>query len=177
MSAWKRITKGVPQGGVLSPFLWLLHFNPLVARVRDAMWARLDDQGRAEFFMILLLYADDVVCALAHHHLVRLCELARLLGGECATQLEKLGLWSECAKSANFAMAPNYGGGGLFRRGQKGVGGEGQGMGSTGAQPQISRDSQGGESEGLRPAESSLLRLPFPEVREMRILSVCEMRF
>ena len=36
MSAVKRITKGVPQGGVLSPFLWLLHFNPLVARVRDA---------------------------------------------------------------------------------------------------------------------------------------------
>ena len=72
--------------------------------------------------MILLLYADDVVCALAHHHLVSLCELARLLGGECATQSEKLGLWSECAKSANFAMAPNSGGKDLRRRGQKGVG-------------------------------------------------------
>ena len=80
MSVWKRITKGVSQGGVLSPFLWLLHFNPLVGRAHAAMRAGMSDRARAEFSMILLLYADDVVCAISHHHLVRLCELARLPG-------------------------------------------------------------------------------------------------
>ena len=180
MSAWKRITKGVPQGGVLSPFLWLLHFNPLVGRVRAAMWAGLSDREKAEFTMILLLYADDVVCAIAHHHLIRLCELARLLGGECVTQLKRLGLWSECAKSANFVMSPNYGGSDLFRRGKKGGGGEGLATGVTGAQPQISRTNDGNGYEVTETGDCAHLRLPYPEVEEMRILGVifdCDFSF
>ena len=34
-STWRRIGRGVPQGGVLSPFLWLMHMNTLIRDVHS----------------------------------------------------------------------------------------------------------------------------------------------
>ena len=63
-SSWMRPSRELPQGGVLSPFFWLLHFNPKVLRLRGA---RRFHTGRLETvgYQDLLFYTDDVVCATA----------------------------------------------------------------------------------------------------------------
>ena len=113
--------------------------------------------------MVPLLYADDVLCASAHHNLVCLSRAANILESTSARQLRCAGLWS-----AYFAMGPNFGNDALSRRKSAGTGGAGPQR--TGAQPQRTGE---GQSE-IRLTEWSLREEPeklrYPEVQEMRVL-------
>ena len=61
-SGWKNISKGAPQGGILSPFLWLLHINPFADRVKKALTRQRGERIARD--VRVLLYADDITCAL-----------------------------------------------------------------------------------------------------------------
>ena len=65
VSGWGRATRGLPQGGDLSPFLWLIHFDPLADRM-----ARLQEKwplGARDCPTRTLEYADDVAFTSEHH--------------------------------------------------------------------------------------------------------------
>ena len=167
-SSWRRIAKGVPQGGVHSPFLWLLHINPFIERVKEALKGTMVEAEGVE--VVLLLYADDVVCILAHRSLACLRRAAAILEAVCAEQLARLGLRSERDKSANPVLWPNFGNDALFRR--KSTGTQGAGPGCTSAQPRrMERDGPDELETGCRPREE-LEKLPYSVVEEMRVLGV-----
>ena len=57
------MSRGLPQGGVLSPLLWLVHVNPM----REMVSTRLAENGvlGIDLGRAALLYADDMVIALS----------------------------------------------------------------------------------------------------------------
>ena len=63
-SSWRKLSRGLPQGDVLSPFLRILHFNRLVPRLAAARKARMGPIGCVPWKYPL--YAGDVACAMAH---------------------------------------------------------------------------------------------------------------
>ena len=64
LSASKPKTQGLPEGGVLLPFLWLLHFNGLRDEVHREV-ASWDDES-VEVRVLDRYFADDVTLVLAH---------------------------------------------------------------------------------------------------------------
>ena len=113
-SPWRKIKRGVPQGGVLPPFLWLLHISALMEQV-DAtgnnVSALLDRVARCS-----LLYAGDVLSALAHMD----AEVVTQAAGESATAhgegLKELGQKTATDKSENFLRPRLTKSWSLFRR-------------------------------------------------------------
>ena len=63
ISGWRPMSRGLPQGGVLSPLLWLVHVNPM----REMVSTRLAENGvlGIDLGRMALLYADDMVIALS----------------------------------------------------------------------------------------------------------------
>ena len=106
-SGWKPISKGVPQGGILSPFLWLLHINPFARRVREAFKARVGEEAASN--LRILLYADDIMRALAHTDMDGLTKLVWILADICQHEPAALGLNSESEKSEGFLIPPGLG--------------------------------------------------------------------
>ena len=113
-SGLKPISTGVPQGGILSPFLRLLHVNPFADRVRGALGRRLGEEASKN--LRLLLYADDIMCALAQPNMGALATIVWVLADICQSELSLLGLSSEAEKSEGFLIPPNFGEESLFRR-------------------------------------------------------------
>ena len=71
ISRARGVTRGFPQGGVLSPLLWILHYD----RLFDLMEARagrggdgteVESEAEYETVLLCLIYADDVVFAYVH---------------------------------------------------------------------------------------------------------------
>ena len=98
----------------MSPFLWLLHINPFASRVREAFIRRVGEEAARN--PRLLLYADDIMCALAQSNLDDLTEMVWILADICQQELPVLGLSSEKEKSEGFPIPPNFGGESLSRR-------------------------------------------------------------
>ena len=66
------ITTGLPQGGVLSPILWLMYFNSVIPQLR----ARRVAAGLPEEWFLTLLFADDITIVISAPTLQELCTLA-----------------------------------------------------------------------------------------------------
>ena len=104
----------MPQGGILSPSLWSLHINAFIDRINKALtrkWGA--DTARA---VCILLYADDIMCALAHASRDTLSRLVWDTANISQEELTILGLISEAEKSEGFLLNPDFGGESLFRR-------------------------------------------------------------
>ena len=109
------VTRGLPQGGVLSPLLWLFHFDNLetLLRARRNRW-----KGRIrEVVTHILIYADDVTYLVAHED----PQVAALAAQQCAKDIQEilkdhLGLHLSQGKSFNIVLSPGDFIHGLFRR-------------------------------------------------------------
>ena len=78
VSNWRPIGKGVPQGGVLSPYLWLLHIDKLFQGMERRRKDRLGEEVSASAYFLDSLYADDILCAIAHKNPVILSRVAHV---------------------------------------------------------------------------------------------------
>ena len=58
-------SRGVPQGGVLSPLLWILHVNKVIAETQKTMEESIG-LPKAEWRLIVQLFADDISAAVSH---------------------------------------------------------------------------------------------------------------
>ena len=169
-SSWRGIGRGVPQGGILSPFLWALHVDSLLEQVSQA---RLEYP--AELVTVKacdLLYADDLLCALAHHNPKVLEEAAGRTAGTRDETLGNKGLSRAILKSENFVLPPGRPDEeSMFRRhpGQTGVRTRGRPRSAPtdGATREL-------EIDPMRGAEEPVMHisLPYSSVAYMKILGV-----
>ena len=164
-SGWKPVSKGVPQSGVLSPFLWLLHINPFASRVLEAIRNLVGDQIWR--YLRILRYADDIMCALTHENLEMLAKMADAVAVTGQAELRTLGLDSEADKTESFLTRPNFGDAGLFRRHPMHLSPDELNP-PTGAQPQttLSREERGRTTW----SECSESSFPFKLVQNFRLL-------
>ena len=114
LSSRRKITQGLPQRGVLSPFLWILHSNSLssLARIDQEQW----DSTLRDTPSLALKYADDVSLAAAHEEAEALVEVANLIARNATKNLADMGLNLSPPKSSNLAISPCSMVGGVFRR-------------------------------------------------------------
>ena len=166
-SGWKPVSKGVPQGGVLSPFLLLLHINPFPSRVIRAMRALVGDQVWR--CLRILIYADDMMCALAHENLEMITKMAEGMAATSEAALSTLALSSETAKSESFLTKPNFGDSGLFCRHPMRLPPD-ELHPPTGAQPQMG--STGGDRREASGGHSLVSGLPYRLVADFRLLGI-----
>ena len=96
---WRRLSRGLPQGGVLSPFLWLLHFNPPAESLLSKRAERVGPTRDVDFR--IYIYADDVTCALAHKNEPTLTRAAWETSEDVMQGLQVLGLSSAGEKAEN----------------------------------------------------------------------------
>ena len=117
LSAWKKIGKGVPQGGVLSPYLWNLHIDRLFEGVTARRRAYMEQMSLPPMPPILdSLYADDVLTAIAHKSPCILEKLSHISARAYKESLEDLGLSTTVPKSANLVIEATEELGPLFKR-------------------------------------------------------------
>ena len=103
-SSWRRMSRGLPQGGVLSPFLWLLHSNQLVPRLMKAHTRRIGPTGGV--FRKHLINADDLLRVIARPHRPTLQLAAWEAAASNVEELGELGLNSSQEKSENMLFGP-----------------------------------------------------------------------
>ena len=181
LSTHRKITRGLPQGGVLSPALWLMHINGLFeyggpsAELAGGLWAGLR--------RCLLVYADDVLFALAHPKVPVLREAADSETESLTRGLHSLDLNSAEEKSLGMVIAPKYTvGQSFFRRGPDALRASAKQARSTDDDLEHLRELSWRED-----APTPQWRLdplyegwPFPVVAKMRVLGVvldCRMCF
>ena len=113
-SPYKPVTRGLPQGGVLSPFLWLLHFNSLHDDVRRevASW----EEPMAGVRVMDCYFADDITIVLAHANSEVLVDAAVRIADFLEERLAKLGLILARPKCCNLVVSPGRMIGQVFRR-------------------------------------------------------------
>ena len=74
-SGFRRISRGLPGGGAVSPFPWLVHFSPILAGLRSRRPA--DPLRPNEATDCPLLFAGDIACLISHRCLSSLKHHAR----------------------------------------------------------------------------------------------------
>ena len=164
-SGWKRISKGVPQGGILSPFLWLLHINPFADQVKARLRRKWGDEVVRK--LCILLYADDIMCAFAHENCGLLVEIVRDLADISREVLAILGLNSDAEKSEGFLLGPASEDGSLFRRHPRHCQAE-ELTACTPAQPQTWKT----DMENLQGRPRGKCAFPYKNTESFRLLGV-----
>ena len=111
------ISKGLPQGGVLSPLLWLTFFNSILNRVR---------QERAEYPLEgtetkEILFADDLTLLISADTQEELREAAVLYVNSLKNALRKMALTLNDSKCKNIIFNPTVLRGGIYRRSTDGI--------------------------------------------------------
>ena len=104
----------LPQGGVLSPLLWLLVFNrvqPRLEALREQEPETFSGAGRID-----LIYVDDIATILSHGDPVYLARAGTRNAQLIQQVLDELGLKLSVPKSYNFVVSPGLVLGSLFRR-------------------------------------------------------------
>ena len=113
-SSKRSISREVPQGGVLSPLLWLIHFNKVHERLAALRAA--EEEIFGGIGCMDLIYADDVATLLVHSDARRLVRAAKRNAELVAAVLRELGLNLSVPKSVNLVISPGLCGGSVFRR-------------------------------------------------------------
>ena len=109
-------TRGIPQGGVLSPLMWILLINGVPERIRGHM--RLITPGLdVEQDLLIQIFADDISIALRGQKTANVAEQANKLGMILHQVLREIGLKLSPLKCKNFVIQILRGVMRLFRRG------------------------------------------------------------
>ena len=108
--------RGVPQGGVLSPLMWLLLVNGMPNRVRGHL-RRVAPSLRIDEDFILQVFADDISVALKGADMQDLLGTARKLGQILDMVLREIGLKLSIQKCRNFILQALMGAIKQFKRG------------------------------------------------------------
>ena len=98
-----RPTRGVPQGGVLSPLLWILHVN----RVAEETLKKLRKKTslpNSEWRIIFQVFADDISAAVSHRTRRGVITLSKELSEALLEVLKKLDLEVAKPKCNNFLI-------------------------------------------------------------------------
>ena len=171
-STWRPIRRGVPQGGVLSPFLWLLHIDGLFQKVEMAK------QGYSPLLSNViwchLIYADDVLCALAHEHQEIVISAAHQSADTHSTALSELGLGTTQEKSVNFLVPPSRTEDSFFRRSRHEQEGKQTPRTRNKSQDEEMRAEKDNETFGTQRTDPETDRpvLPYGEVEQFKLLGI-----
>ena len=94
-------TRGVPQGGVLYPLLWLLHVNRIAEGARGLLIKeiRLPEDS---WDVIIQIFADDISAAIGHKDKETVIKLAHILIGALLRKLSGADLDVSIPKCENF---------------------------------------------------------------------------
>ena len=107
-----QITTGLPQGGVLSPILWLMYFN----YVHDQLEAkRIDHLGTSGAFLDLF-FADDMTILITAPSLSQLCSLAHFSDESVHSTMASGSLQIQRRKTQNILLDPRIIVDGIYRR-------------------------------------------------------------
>ena len=108
------ISRGLPQGGVLSPFLWLIFFNPVIDRMRELRMERGQPSGGTTYRDFV--YADDITSIVTAGTREELIAAAHIQV-ECLQQmLKELSLSLNMSKCMNLYYNPVLFSDGIFMR-------------------------------------------------------------
>ena len=109
------ITKGLPQGGVLSPLLWLIVFNNITDKLRERREQE-DEQERGDVRYGDFIFADDVTMVITSSSIEALGRAAARNVEYLRQILQELSLVLSESKSRNLIFHPNLLPNGIFRR-------------------------------------------------------------
>ena len=96
--------RGLPQGGVLSPLLWLVFFNELPARL--AAYRKEFPEIFGDVLFKDLIYADDITSVFACQNAHKLVEVARKNEEGISRELTRMLVSLSVPKSFNFVAPP-----------------------------------------------------------------------
>ena len=173
-SNWRPIGQGVPQGGVLSPYLWLLHIDKLFKGMENRRQQQLCHIPPETIRFLDSLYADDILCAIAHKNLQTLEQAAHVSANAYADSLGDLGLAATAPKSENFIISRNAEEETLFRRNWEEIQQhrnppEGS-LDPAGAPAMESSERPPTPAQPTEAPTQQHLALPYTEVAKMKIL-------
>ena len=112
-SAINTVSRGLPQGGVISPLLWILYFNAVPKLLRDESQRR----GLPQQDFKDVIYADDVTTIIFADTLGELAERAVQTMKIMKHGMKRIGLQINEAKTQNIVLDPAVLPKGAFRRG------------------------------------------------------------
>ena len=93
----------MPQGGVLSPLLWILHVNKVIAKTQKITEESIG-LPKAEWRLIVQLFADDISAAVSHKDRRMVVTLSEKLAETLIKVLKELGLEIAPPKCDNFLV-------------------------------------------------------------------------
>ena len=108
------ISRGLPQGGVLSPLLWLVIFNDIQSFLEEQR--KKEPETFAGAIFLDLIYADDITSLFAHEDASRIPSIAQRNAQLICCALLRLELKLSAPKSYNFVISPGLVLHGAFRR-------------------------------------------------------------
>ena len=106
MSRQHPMSRGLPQGGVLSPLLWILHINRLSAQIRATL-LRVAPYKKSTWGLTVQTFADDVSAAVAHNEQKATIAISRHLREAIIANFGDLHLDIAIHKCNNFLMEPS----------------------------------------------------------------------
>ena len=106
VSTPRKITQGLPQGGIISPFLWIMHFNECLELIGLLAGGAGGLEPGLGGSCVCLVYADDVVFAIAHAKADFLVKLAEIGDSKVRSALACLHLQLARPKCNNLVLAP-----------------------------------------------------------------------
>ena len=158
-------SRGVPQGGVLSPLLWILHVNRVASRTQEKMEeAILLPKG--EWRLMVQLFADDISAAVMHSDRRIVIVLAEELARTLIRVLRELGLEVAPPKCNNFIVD-----GGKEAR-KENTKESASTYKQSKREQKLQRMQQDVEKLLSEQTAAQELRLPFPWVHSFRLLGV-----
>ena len=114
ISKTRPISRGLPQGGKISPLLWLVLFDEVLPKIERKRAEEPEVFGEANFQDFI--YADDITTVFAHKDAGEIPRIATRNAEIIQEVLNDIRLRLSCPKSLNFAISPGLIARRTFRR-------------------------------------------------------------
>ena len=111
----RRVTRGLPQGGILSPAIWVLVFSEF-SRITEQNLETDPYLRQNGVFWKFYIYADDIVFIVVHDDAEVIVKSATIISEEVEKTLRSMGLFLGHAKCNNMVVSPEETVGGFYRR-------------------------------------------------------------